>query len=159
MVSACPPIVTVPLRAAPVLADTDTFTVPLPVPDAPSAMTIQLAVVAAVHAHPAPAVTAAVPVPPAACRSIDAGAIENVQGLALCITVNDWPAIVAVPVLAAPALVATFTVTAPDPLPAPLPAMVIHEARLADVQAHDGPVVTATVDLPPAAGCESVAGL
>jgi hypothetical protein len=61
-----PPIVTVPLRAAPVFGATTKLTDPLPVPLAPAVMLIHDAFGTAVHAHPAAAVTATIPAPPAA---------------------------------------------------------------------------------------------
>ena len=61
-----PPIVTVPLRAAPVFGATTKLTDPLPVPLAPAVMLIHDAFGTAVHAHPAVAVTATIPEPPAA---------------------------------------------------------------------------------------------
>ena len=69
------------------------------------------------------------------------------------------PAIVAVPVRAAPVFAAILSVTLPGPVcDAPL-GIVIHDALLADVHAHDRFVITLTVDVPPAAGCESLEGV
>jgi hypothetical protein len=158
-ISVCPPMTTVPLRAAASFAATENLTTPFPVPEAPSVMVIQEFCVAAVHAQPAPAVSAVEPVPPVAGKSSDAGEIENVHGAGLWVTVNVWPAIVAVPLRAAPAFAAMFRVTAPPPVPDALPAKVIHEALLADVQAQDAPADTVTVELPPSAGTAAVAGL
>ena len=65
-VNECPAIVSVPVRAAPVLAATLYATVPLPVPAAPLVTVIQLSFAVAVHEQVLPAVTATLPVPPAA---------------------------------------------------------------------------------------------
>jgi hypothetical protein len=51
-VNVSPAIVSVPLRAAPVLAVTLNSTDPLPLPLAPDVMLIHVALVAAVHPHP-----------------------------------------------------------------------------------------------------------
>src|SRR5262249_15253829 len=61
-----PAIVSVAVRAAPVLAATVKFAVPLPLPDAPDVNVTKVALLVAVHAHPVPAVTGTDPVPPAA---------------------------------------------------------------------------------------------
>jgi len=53
IVNACPPIVTVPLRAAPLLAAALTVTLPLPVPLAADVIVIHGAFDVAVHAHDA----------------------------------------------------------------------------------------------------------
>jgi hypothetical protein len=157
-VSVWPPIVTDPLRAAPLFAATAICTVPFAAPDAPAVMVIHASVVEAVQAQPAPAVTAISNVPPGACESTAVGKIEKVHGAALCVTVNVWPAIVAVPVRAAPVLAATFSVTALPPVPEPL-TMVIQAALLADAQPQDAPVETVTVEVPPADGIVALAGL
>ena len=67
-------------------------------------------------------------------------------------TVNDWPAMVAVPVRAdVPVLAATFTETGPPPVPlAPL-VMVSQAVLLVAVQAQVAAVVTLTVAVPPVA--------
>lgn len=56
-VNVCPAIVTVPVRAAPVLALMASDTDPLPVPEAPDLTAIQEAWLDAVHAHALPVVT------------------------------------------------------------------------------------------------------
>jgi hypothetical protein len=73
------------------------------------------------------------------------------HGAAACVTVKVWAAMVAVPVRAAPAFVATFSRTVPEPVPVAPDAMVIHPAFAAAVHAHEPPVVTEMVDVPPAA--------
>ena len=74
-------------------------------------------------------------------------------------TVKVCAAIVAVPVRAAPGLAATFSLTVPGPVPDPPDAIVIHDACGAEVHAHELPVDTAIVAVPPAAATASVAGL
>ncbi len=84
---------------------------------------------------------------------------EKSHGAAACVTVKVCAAIVAVPVRAAPELAATFSLTVPGPVPVPPEAIVIHGAFAADVHAHDPPVITAIVEVPPAAGIASLDGL
>ena len=67
---------------------------------------IHAALLAAVQAQPAPAVTPTLPLPPEAETEVLAGDIEYVHPSAW-FTVNVCPAIVAVPVRAAPVLAAT----------------------------------------------------
>jgi hypothetical protein len=57
-------MVSVPVRAGPVLAATVKSTVPLPLPLAPAAIVIHVSVVVAVHAQPLAEVTATLPAPP-----------------------------------------------------------------------------------------------
>jgi hypothetical protein len=52
-----------------------------------------------------------------------------------------------------------FSFTVPGPIPAAPESIVIHDAFAAVVHAHDPPVVTAIVDVPPAAGIASLDGL
>ena len=61
-----PPMLSVPLRAAPEFAATVNATVPLPLPVAPDEIVMNVALLVAVHAHPVAAVTDTDPVPPAA---------------------------------------------------------------------------------------------
>jgi hypothetical protein len=60
-------------------------------------------------------------------------------------TVNVWPAMVTVPVRAAPLLAAMFMPTEPFPVPAAPAVTVIHGTPLAAVHAHAAVVVTVTV--------------
>ena len=64
-VNRCPPIVTIPFRAAPVFACTVKLTVPLPLPLASPTIEIHGAFVDAVQAQTLAAVTFTVPGPPA----------------------------------------------------------------------------------------------
>ena len=65
--------VTVPLRAAPVLAAAVIVTVPSPEPLAPAVIDSHDALLAAVHAHPPAALTATGADPPAAVAESDVG--------------------------------------------------------------------------------------
>jgi hypothetical protein len=150
-VSVCPPIAIVPLRAAPAFAAALKTTTPLPVPDDPAVTVIHEAFDTAVHAQPPPAVTFVLPSPPPAAKSTVDGDSEKPHGAAACVTVNVWAAMVAVPVRAAPEFAATFSVTVPGPVPDPPEAIVIHPAFGTAVHAHEPPVVTVIVDIPPAA--------
>jgi hypothetical protein len=76
-VNVWPPIVSVPVRCAPVLAAAAYVTVPPPVPPAPPVTVSHDALLAAVHAHAAAVVTAiAVPAPPVDARVALDGAME-----------------------------------------------------------------------------------
>ena len=93
-------------------------------------------------------------VAPAGSTVCASGAIENVHGggAAACVTVNVWPAMVAVPLLASAGFAANDSVTLPLPVPAPPAAMAIHAAF--DVAVHEqvgADAVTVTV-APPASG-------
>ena len=70
-VSVWPPMVIVPLRAAPAFAAAMNTTTPPPVPDNPDVTVIHAAFETAVQAHPAPALTFVLP---SACRGhVDRG--------------------------------------------------------------------------------------
>jgi hypothetical protein len=134
------------------------LTGPLPVPDAPLVTAIHGAFEVAIHAHPAPDDTVTVPLPPPDWKSSDGGAMANVQGAGPCAIVKVCPAIVAVPVLAAPPFCATARRTGPVPLPEAPDSIVIQGAWLAETHAHEAPAVTVTIDVPPAADIASLAG-
>jgi hypothetical protein len=168
-VNVCPAIVSAPLRAAPVFDATLNETEPLPVPLAPPATVIQAALDVAVHAQLAPVVTATVPLPPVESTFWLDGEIEKVHAggggggggggaAAACDTVNVWPAIVSVPLRAAPLFVATAKLTVPFPLPDAAPLIEIHEAFDAAVHAQPLPAVTATEPLPPLASTDWLLG-
>ena len=104
---------------------------------------IHEALLAAVQAHPVVVLTSVVPVPPVAGTLSSCGEIEKLHdgvgaggvGLLLAAweTVNVRPAIVSVPVLAAPVLLATLKATEPLPVPAAPDVTVIHVAPLVAV--------------------------
>jgi hypothetical protein len=152
--------VIVPVRdEVDVLAATVNATVPLPLKDAPLVTVIQAALLVADQAQPLVVVTAIVELSPLAGEFRLTGEIENVQGAPAWVTVKVWPATVSVPVRdEVDVLAATVNATVPLPLPeAPL-VTVIHAALLVAVQAQPLVVVTATVELSPAAGEFQLAG-
>jgi hypothetical protein len=151
-----PPIVSVPLRAGPVVAATENCTVPFPLPLAPLAIVIHGALLVAVHPHSGIAVTAIVPDPPALATLCDSGLMLNVHP-ELWLTTNRRPAIVSAVLRAGPTVDATVNWTLPLPLRLPPPVIVIHDAPLVAVHSHPAAVVTATVPEPPvlATECES----
>jgi hypothetical protein len=79
-VKVCPPIVTVPVRAVPVLRAAVTVTVPFPLPVAPAVMLSQAALLVAVHAHEPDADTATLTFAPAAGTDWLVGLIVTVHG-------------------------------------------------------------------------------
>ena len=145
-----PATVNVPVRAGPVLAATVKPALPLPEPLAPLVTVIQLALLVAVQAQPAPLVTFTVPVPPAATKSCELGAILKVQPFAW-LTVKICPAMLSVPVRAGPVLAAAVKATAPLPLPLAPEVIVSQFALLVAVQRQPPGEVTVTVPVPPAA--------
>ena len=72
--------------------------------------------------------------------------------------VKVWPAIVTVPVRAAPEFTDADTATVPLPVPEPPLVMVIHATFGVAVHAQAGPVVTAVEAGPPPAGTDCDAG-
>ena len=70
----------------------------MPLPVAPALIVIHAALLVAVHAHPLPAVTVTVPLTIVEATLADAGEIVGVHGAPACVTVNELPAIVMVPV-------------------------------------------------------------
>lgn len=150
-------IVSVPDRAAPVLAATLKPTVPLPVPAAPDVTESQVALLTAVHAHAAVVVRFTVPVPAAAPAFWLVGAIEyvhagGVPAPAACDTTNVPLATDMVPVRAAPVFTPTENVTTPSPRPVAEDVTVIHDALLDAPQSQALCVSTEMEPEPPAAG-------
>jgi hypothetical protein len=148
-----PAIVSVPVRAAaPVLAATLNATEPFPLPDEPLVMVSQSGfAVLAVHVQPAAAVTPTLPVPPLAAIAWFAEARAGLQPLAWE-TVTVWPAIVNVPVRAAPPFTAALNATEPFPLP-DVPLVIVSQSGFAELAVHVQPFEadTVTVAVPPAA--------
>ncbi len=101
-------MVSVAVRAAPAFAATENATLPFPLPDAPLVIVIQGADEVAVQVQSAVAVTATLPVPPAGSTDCVVGEMvyEHGGGAAGCVTVSVAPAIVMVPLRAAPAFAA-----------------------------------------------------
>jgi hypothetical protein len=166
-VNVCPAIVIVPARASLEFADTTYPTLPLPVPAPPELTEIHDALLAAVHAQPAVVETLTVPLLPPVGALALVGEIEYEHAtgggdgggglgggvlLAACITVNVRPAIVSVPLRAAPPLTATVNVTVPLPVLVAPDVTVIHSTALAAVHWHVPAAETVTgVPAPPAA--------
>jgi hypothetical protein len=124
----------------------------VPVPDAPELTITHNAFEAAVHAHPFAAVTFTDPLPPPAPTFCEVAESEKEQLTASCCTVNVCPAMVSVPVRAAPVLAAALNVIEPFPLPDVALVMVSQFALLAAVHAQPLAAVTVTVPVPPPAG-------
>jgi hypothetical protein len=146
----CPATVIVPVRDAPLLAAAEKLTVPFPLPDAPPVIVSHGSVVVAFQAQPAAVVTLTAPGPPAAAIACAPGATE-VAHEPVSVTVNIWPAIVAVPVRVAPVLAATAIARGLGPAPAGLPATVSHVTLLAAAHEQVGSVATLRVAMPPPA--------
>jgi hypothetical protein len=111
----------------------------------------------AVHVHPLAVLTCTSSTPPSAGKLLLDGEIEYVQDggggepAAACVTVNAPPAIVSVPVRAAPVFAATLNATEPFPVPEAPAVTVIQVALLAAVHPHVLAADTDTVPVPPAA--------
>ena len=149
-----PPMVSVPERAAPVLAADVKLTVPLPVPDAPAVTVSQGTFAIAVHVQvPADAVTPTDPEPPVSATFWLVGAIVMVHGGGgggVCDTVKVWPPIVSVPLRAVPVLAATVNATVPLPVPDEPPVIVNHGTLAAAVHPQEpADAVTVTEPDPP----------
>jgi hypothetical protein len=159
-------IVTVPVRAAPVLAAIVIPTEPLPLPFAPEVIVIHGALLtAAVQVQPAGAVTVtgliAPPVAPTSRRAAPISYVHVGAAGAACVTVNDRPAIATVPDRTAPVLAAIVIATEPLPLPLAPDVIAIHGALLtAAVQVQPAVAVTVTgLIAPPLAATSRPAGL
>ena len=162
IVNACPPIVTVPLRAAPLLAAALTVTLPLPVPLAADVIVIHGAFDVAVHAHDAfVAVSVVVVVAPSGGTVAFGGDSVKVHGggAAVCVTVTVCPPTVIVPDRSPPPLAATLKGIEALPVPDEVPSA-IHGAALDAAHAHVlCDAATVTVPLPPAAANDCGAAL
>jgi hypothetical protein len=146
-------MVSVPVRAAPVFAAVLKPTAPLPLPLAPDVMLIHEALLVVVHAQPLAVDTATgPPAPPVSARDSLVGVIEKSHGAACAapwLTVNVSPAIVSVPVRAAPVFAATLKPTDALPVPLALEVMVIQGEVVSAVHEHVAPADTAMVPVPP----------
>ena len=150
-------MVSVPLRAGPVVAAAAYWTSPLPLPVLPEAIVSHAALLDAVQVQPPPALTVTFPVDPAEGAVADSGVIENAHP-------GDWviaircPAIVALPERAGPVVAATIRLTVPSPLPDDLPCRVIQLSFEAADQSHSRFDVTLKVSVPPDEPTWPVAG-
>jgi hypothetical protein len=121
----------------------------LALPLAPWLMVIHGALLVAVQLQPAAAWTLKVREPPAAGTVVDSGDRVIVHDCPW-VTVNVRPAIVRVPLRAAPEFEATLNRTVPLPLPL-LPCVIVSQgALLVADQAHPAEALTATSPVPPA---------
>jgi len=157
-----PAMVSVPVRAAPVFAVTVKPTDPLPVPVSPEVIVSHEGLLlVAVQVQPADVDTAmGVPVPPAAPIDCLSGAIMDVHGVDApsCATVKACPAIVSVPVRAAPVFAATVKPTDPLPVPVSPEVIVSHDALLVAVHPQLAVVETVTLPVDVPASTERVTG-
>jgi hypothetical protein len=161
-VNVWPATVSVPARdVGSVLAATENCTVPLPVPDAPAVTDSQETLAVADHVQLVPAVTSTEPVEldaPADCEVADKEYVHGVDDTPDWLTVNVWPAIVAVPVRAADdPFAATVIWTAPSPAPLAPAVIVSHGAWLVAVHSQPPLASTVTETGPPAAPADWLA--
>lgn len=116
----------------------------------PETIETQPRVLLVLQAHPLCVVTLIFPVNPDALGATLVGLVAYVQdAVPCCVTVNDWPAAVMVPVLALPLFGDTTYPTVPFPLPLP-ETMEIQLALLEAVHAQPLADVTEMPPDPPA---------
>ena len=129
------------------------MTVPLPMPLDPDVIVNHVGVLlVAIHVHAPPfAVTPTVPLPAAALGDALVASSVKLHGAAACVTVNDWPAIVSVPVLGVVLRFAVYeyvTVALPVPL---VPDVTVNHVGASLVAVHaqvPTDAVTPTVPVP-----------
>jgi len=110
------PMLMVPVRPLPGFAAAVNVTLPLPVPDAPPVIVIHGVDVVAVQEHPAAETATGDPLPAVAGNDCEGGLIDVAHAPA-CVTANDSPAIVRLPVRELPVFVVAANATDPLPLP------------------------------------------
>jgi hypothetical protein len=142
-----PAIVTVALRAAPVLTATVKLIVAVPDPDRADVMETHESLLAAVQEQPLCVVNATDPEPPVADAENVVGAMLNEQPLWEICTV--WPATVSVPARDPPLFGSTANVVVPLPRPLDPPVIRIQPVEVDAVQSHASGAFTAMVLLPP----------
>jgi hypothetical protein len=143
IVTVCPATVSVPvLCAAVVFAATVNFTVPLPLSGEPDTIEIQVTLLAAVQAQLPAADTDSeeLAIPAAATDTLVGLTVPVQDDAAAWLMVTVWPAIVSVPVRAAPVLAEALNPTEPLPLPLEPDVIDSHAALLTAVHVH--PFVT-----------------
>jgi len=159
-VNARPAMVSVPVRAAPVLLAAVNVTDPLPVPVAPDVTVIHSAALVAVHWHVLPAETVTgVPAPPGALMfwlvgeivALHAGGGGGGAGMVTpdCVTVGRWLATAIVPLRAAPSFRATVKLTVPVPVPVGDDVSAIQPTSTVAVHRHSLVVVMVSLPGPP----------
>src|SRR5215218_6279865 len=154
-----PATVTVPLRAAPVLAAAVKVTVPEPLPEVALGVS-HASLLLTVHApHVLPAVTVTPALPPVSPNARVVGLAVMTHAAATWLTLTVCPATVTVPLRAAPVLGVAVNVTAPEPLP-DVALGVSQALLLVTVQVpHVLPAVIVTPALPPVSPNARVVGL
>jgi hypothetical protein len=150
-------MVSVPVRAGPVVGATANWTVPFPRLLLLLVIVIHDAPLAAVQSHSATVVTPTVPEPPVCATENDSGLMLKLQP-ELWRTTNVRPPTVSVPLRAGPVFAATANWIVPFPFRLPWLVIVIHGALLVAVQSHPAAVVTATVPEPPVCATEDDSG-
>jgi hypothetical protein len=155
--NARPPMVSVALRAGPVVGATENWTVPFPFPEPPLVIVIHDAPLDAVHSHPAPVVTAIVPEPPVCSAECDSGSMLTWHPLP-CVTVNTCSPMRKAPLRAGPSHAPTRNATVPGPVPDEPDVIEIHAVSLRADHAQAASVVTLTVPDAPSAPTDREAG-
>jgi hypothetical protein len=143
-------MVSLPLRAGPVVGATVNWTVPLPFRLPAPAIVIHDALLVAVQSHAAPVVTATVPAPPVCATEADSGLMLKPQPL-LCVTVKTCPPIRRTPLRAGPSHVPTRNATVAGPVPDVADVIDIQAASLCADHGQAASVVTLIVPDPPSA--------
>jgi hypothetical protein len=156
-VNTCPAIVSVPVRAGPVVGATSNVTALFPLPPAPDGTLIHGTLLRAAQGHPAAAVTATVSLPPAGGTDAVVGVIENEQPCDWA-TVIICPATVSVPERDGPVVDAIASATDPGPVPVPPAVTLIHTSFVVAVHGHPPPVVTVRVRAPPEGSTVTLSG-
>lgn len=145
-------MVSVPVRAAPLLAATLKLMLPLPLPLGSDVIVSQLSLAVEVHAQPEAVVTAiGMPAPPAAGDVVLVGLIDDAQEPG-CVTVSNCPAMSIVPERCGPVFAVALMTTLPLPVPVPTPTTASQLTLLAAVHEQAGVVATPICVLPPPAG-------
>lgn len=145
-----PAMVSVALRAGPVVGATANWIVPFPFRLPPLVIVIHDALLVAVHSHPAAAVTATVPEPPVLATECDSGSMLTWHPLP-CVTVKTCSPIRSVPVRAGPSQAPTRNPTVPGPVPDVADVIDIHAVSLRADHGQAASVVTLIVPDPPSA--------
>ena len=143
-------MVSVALRAGPVVGATENWTVPVPLPEPPLVIVTHDAPLVAAHPHPAPAVTATVPEPPVCSTERDSGSMLTWQPLPW-VTVKICSPIRREPVRVGPSHAPTRNATVPGPAPEVADVIEIHAASLCADHGQEASVVTLTVPDAPSA--------
>jgi hypothetical protein len=145
-----PAMVSVPLRAGPVVGATANWIVPFPFRLPPLVIVIHDALLVAVHSHPGAVVTATVPEPPLLATEYDSGSMLTWHPLPW-VTVKTCSPIRRVPIREGPAHASTRNATIPSPVPDVDDVIDIHAVSLCAVHGQAAAVVTLIVPDPPSA--------